>query len=702
MDALTEAIVRLLKRMEQVEARLGRLERLSSAGASPEPSPPAESQIPPVVQPPQASQQPATSEPTIEAQQIQLTPSTRDSAFDRRAEHRTEVREERQLEARVGLTWVNRIGVLTLVIGVALFFKYAFDNQWIGQTGRVVLGVLAGLATLLMGDVLWRRGQKVFAQGVCGLAMSILYLSFYASFGFYHLLPGAAAFALMAMVTATSGALALRYDSMAIGALAMLGGYLTPLLLSTGQDAPWSFFSYVFVIDVGAVAMSRPRRWRPLDVMAFVASAALYALWFVAWFTPEKRTVATVAVLGFYALFAVLKSPPISGAAQALTGIALAAIWPQTAPYLFLALAVGAAGLALADWAGTSIATLSFATFWGSYGLWIGLHGRPEETIAALCLTAAFVMYLAWVAFEVLVRGQQVRTQHLVILGFNGITDFGCIYVLLKPHYEAWLGLIAVAIAAVHLLAGMSLWRARAAASYDSRPLLLVLGLALGFLTLAVPIQFTGFSITLSWALEAAALVWIGRRVSDNRVWMGAAAIYVLVVLRLYAFDAWLPETRLLVNSRFVTFAVSAASFWLAAWFVKSTRSAAAIAYVTGHFIFLSACLFELNDWAQANVSADNHVSVLAVGVSILMAVYGTLLICIGVIYRLPLDRVLGLGLMGIVVLKLYLYDVWEASRLFRTAAFVSLGVLLLFTSYLYSRFRVALENWWKDEDVRR
>jgi uncharacterized membrane protein len=76
------------------------------------------------------------------------------------------------------------------------------------------------------------------------------------------------------------------------------------------------------------------------------------------------------------------------------------------------------------------------------------------------------------------------------------------------------------------------------------------------------------------------------------------------------------------------------------------------------------------------------------------------LLIAIGVGRRSVLDRILGLGLFGVVVLKLYLYDVWEASKLFRMTAFVALGVLLLLTSFLYSRFRPAIENWWRNEET--
>jgi uncharacterized membrane protein len=697
IEALTEAMVRLLKRVEQLEARLAHLEPQQPESAAAEPirtAPPVSPAVPPPLPPPT----PASVRPDVQTPRAQPVPE-----FAFRSGVPAEAPAGQQLETRMGLTWINRIGVLTLIIGVAFFFKYAIDNQWIGETGRVVLGVLAGLVTLAAGDVLWRRDQRIFAQGMCGLGVSILYLSFYASFGFYHLLPQAAAFVLMAMVTSMAGALALRYDSMAIAALGMLGGYATPILLSTGHDAPRTFFGYLFLIDLGAVLIARPRRWRLLDLMAFVATVILYASWFDEWFKPEKQVVATVAALAFYALFAFVEWRWIFYGAQVLAGLALAAIWPEAIPFLVLSLIIGAAGLVIADFTREPTgAAISFATFWGAYGVWVASHGqlKSSETIF-LFLTAGLAIYLAWTVFEKLVRGAEMGTPHLTVLALNGVLYFGCSYALLNPKYHVWMGLLAAAVAGVYLLLGMKLWKERSATGTDSRTVLLALGIALGFLTLAVPIQFTGFSITLSWAVEAAALVWIGRRLNENRVLLGAGAVYVFVFVRLYAFDAWLGIAHpLLVNSRFVTFAVSAVSFWLGSWWMKSERVPVGSAYVAGHFIFLSACLFELNDWVGTAVSVENRVSVLAIGVSILMALYAVLLIVIGVGYRSLLDRILGLGLMGLVVLKLYLYDVWEASRLFRMAAFVSLGILLLLTSYLYSRFRPAIENWWRDEEA--
>ncbi len=696
MDALTEATVRLLKRVEGLESRLARLEGLQPAEASPESFRPAGQHVPPPL-PVSAPPTPVANEPEVEAPKIEVkAPPVSGAAYF----EAPRPADRPELETWMGLTWINRIGVVTLIIGVAFFFKYAIDNQWIGETGRVVLGVLAGLATLIAGDILWRRGHKIYAQGICGLAVSILYLSFYATFGFYHLLPQGAAFALMAMVTLMAGALALRYDAMAIAALGMLGGYATPILLSTGVDAPWTFLSYIFLIDLGAVVMARPRRWRLLDLMAFVATVILYTSWFNEWFRPAKEVVATTAVLAYYALFAFVEWSWIFYASQVLAGLALAVIWPETQPFLGLSLVVGAAGIVAADQMRRPLAaTFSFATFWAAYWIWETSHHNPAVTIF-LFLTVAFAMYLLWTPFQRLVRHVEVRTEHLAILALNGAIYFGASYLLLKGDYKPWMGLFAVAVAGAHLLIGMRLWQERVATGGDTRPVLLALGIALGFLTLAVPIQFTGYSITLSWAVEAAALVWVSRKTNEILVFFGACAIYTFVSLRLYAFDMSLPEVHsLLVNSRFLTLLVASVSFWLGAWWAKETmRPPAALGYATGHFIMLSACLFEFDDWVLKAVSIENQGSALAIGVSILMAMYAVMLISIGVAYRSALDRILGLGLIGLVVLKLYLYDVWEASHLFRTIAFVALGVLLLLTSYLYSRFRPTIENWWKDE----
>ena len=310
MDALSEAIVRLLQRHERTERRIARIETALGiveaappveAMRQPEPAPPPVAAETPAEPPPPPAPQPAVPMP--------LAPVS-----DR----------PREFETQVGLTWISRIGAVTLIFCVAFIFKYAIDNQWIGETGRIVLGILAGLACIGAGDSIWRRGQQTYAQAISGLGIAILYLSFYASFAFYHLLPQSVPFALMTLTTALSGALALRYDAPAIAALGLIGGYLTPVLLSTGEDRPVIFFSYIFLLDLGALALVRARQWLKFEYLAFAATLVLYSAWIGTHFTAEKQPVATVFALLFYSLFLLAGHPAIVIASQVLVTAALA------------------------------------------------------------------------------------------------------------------------------------------------------------------------------------------------------------------------------------------------------------------------------------------------------------------------------------------------------------------------------------------
>jgi len=107
--------------------------------------------------------------------------------------------------------------------------------------------------------------------------------------------------------------------------------------------------------------------------------------------------------------------------------------------------------------------------------------------------------------------------------------------------------------------------------------------------------------------------------------------------------------------------------------------------------------MLEVLGWAARATSAENLTNLQSTSMSILLAAYSVLLVALGVAVRSALNRILGLGLIGAVVLKLYFYDVWLISRMYRVAAFAGLGVLLLVTSYLYSRYRSSIEDWWRD-----
>jgi uncharacterized membrane protein len=181
------------------------------------------------------------------------------------------------VESRFGLTVMNRVGALTLAIGIIFFFKYALDLSWIGPAAHVNLGILAGL--LLLGASAWlnRREQKIFSQGIAGCGLATLYISVYAAFFYYQLIGQPAAFVALLCVCAGAIQLSLRYRTAAIAALGFLGGILTPVLLhGSGTDA-WLDLPYLFLIDLTCVVIAMRQRW-PL-LIPLMGTAAMAFAW---------------------------------------------------------------------------------------------------------------------------------------------------------------------------------------------------------------------------------------------------------------------------------------------------------------------------------------------------------------------------------------------------------------------------------------
>jgi len=687
LDALASALAELIKNQTLLENRLAHLESLLQVNASPPPTQVvAESTVP---------AEPAISVP---AEALPMEADATESSIPP-----TPARDS-GLESRVGLTLVNRIGVITLVLGVAFFFKWAVDNNWIGPAGRVLLGLLAGFATLAAGDFLWRKRQQVFAQGITATGIAILYLALYAAFDFYHLIPQSAAFVLMVATTAMAGVLALRYSSLAIAALGLAGAYLTPILLSTGEDHPWFLFSYLLLLNFAATQLGKRGVWPKLELLSFAATTLIYGGWLLdRGEQPEKREIATLAPLAFTAQRWLTQTPLLFALSQLLTACALSVIWrPEEGTFLALSLLLAAAGLAFAHVRQYRFAILTaFIGFWFTYAL--HLFSIHEPLVLFFGISCGFVLFLAWSYWHLVMHRAAPTTLALSVFGLNGVAFYAHSYDLLRAAHQIWLGPLAALVAGVYLAFGIFLNRQSAEAGSDKRPVLLALGISVSFLTLAIPIQFSGFTITIAWAIQAAALTWIGSRLNSPRALFAALVVFALVVARLALFEADSltdPSTySLFANSRFFTFAVSAVGMLLSSyWAAKLLPPAALATYFGGHICLLWGLCLEILAWAARSAAPENRLSVETIAVSVLFGVYAVILVSAGVATRTALNRISGLGLFGIVVLKLYFFDVWQLGRPYQIAAFVILGILLISTSFLYSHFRRLIETWWKDD----
>ena len=297
--ALLIAIV-VWNRLESLDRRLSHLEgRIEATGSLPEP----EVEITPVrtqtTKPPKPPEQPAQP-PPLPPQRIPEYSASPKSEQPPRQPNRT----QQEWEQLIGGKLLNRIGALALIFGVGFFLKYAFDNNWISETVRAVIGGVAGLLLLYAGKHYRAKGFAIFAQGIVGAGIAILYLTVYATFNYYHLVPQPVAVVLMSVVTVITFAQAMRYDAKAIAVLGFVGGFLTPFLLSTGECNQVGLFGYIAFLDLGLLAIIVYKRsWDLIELLSLIATAVVYLVWKDECFTSSSLSTTVVFATIFWGLF---------------------------------------------------------------------------------------------------------------------------------------------------------------------------------------------------------------------------------------------------------------------------------------------------------------------------------------------------------------------------------------------------------------
>ena len=223
-------------------------------------------------------------------------------------------RQAGSLEQKIGTRWILIAGIITSIVGVGFFLKYAYDNDLIGPLGRVVITAVAGIAALIVGEGTRRRGYGIAAKGVTALGFAILYAAVFSAYRFYELIGSGSAFGLAIFITATAMLYAVALDEIIIAFFSLLGGFLTPVLVSTGENRPMALFSYVLVLGAGAILCAIYRKWRAITVLSFAGTYLLYTGWFEKFYrhtmngtdTPAQISIALGWLAVFFAVYLVL------------------------------------------------------------------------------------------------------------------------------------------------------------------------------------------------------------------------------------------------------------------------------------------------------------------------------------------------------------------------------------------------------------
>ncbi len=210
------------------------------------------------------------------------------------------------LESLIGGSWFNRLGILALIVAVCLFLKYAFDNNWIGPTGRVAIGVFLGAAMLPWSHWLLGRGYSYFSEGIAALGQATLLLSIWAGCRYYTLFSLDVGFAAMIVVTAVMAAVAIGRNSERIAVLSLIGGFLTPALLSTGRDQEFALFTYLLILGAGFLVTAAFRNWSSLAPISFFLTQIYFWGYYSEFYRPAKLAMTLTFATLFFLLFMAL------------------------------------------------------------------------------------------------------------------------------------------------------------------------------------------------------------------------------------------------------------------------------------------------------------------------------------------------------------------------------------------------------------
>jgi uncharacterized membrane protein len=504
------------------------------------------------------------------------------------------------LETLIAGRWLNYIGILAMLFAVAFFIKYAFDNNWVGPQGRVAIGLMAGAALLPWSDRLLRRGYRYFSEGIAGLGAAVMFLSLWAGWHYYRVFSQAYAFAGMVVVTAAMVAIAIGRNSQRIAILALAGGLLTPLLVSTGKDQQVVLFTFLAVLAAGILAVARARDWPVLAPMMYGATQVYFWGWYSDFYDADKLISTSLFAALFFVIFAAL--PVIRSRRE-------------------------------------------------------GRLGVNDQLIVVL-------------------------NPFLFLLALNQ---------MLWPEHRWILTIAVLALAAFHLL----LLRALPASKPGERNALAMLfaGIALTFATLAIPIRLDGKWITMAWAIEGAVLIWSGLRMKTWALRAAGLLLFVIAAVRLCVIPIY--ADVFLFNPRFAAFAVTVACFLAAMNLARrqwdelgeGERNVFAVLGVAANIFAIAALSLEIWDLfgRMPSIEIDRGLAQ-QLGLSLLWIVYGAGLLFAGIKRGLRALRWQALVLIGIVVVKVFLFDLSSLARFYRIVSFLVLGLVLLGVSFWYQK----------------
>lgn len=195
-----------------------------------------------------------------------------------------------------------RFGVIVLFFGVSFLLKYAAEHIVIPIEARLTAVALGAIVMLAIG---WRVRESRPGYGMImqGGGVGLLYLTVFAAFRLYQLLPAGLVFALLVATVLCSAMLAVLQDSRSLAAMAVSGGFLAPILASTGAGSHVMLFSFYAVLNLGILIIAWFKAWRSLNLLGFVFTFIIGLVWGGRYYRPELFASTEPFLISFFLFY---------------------------------------------------------------------------------------------------------------------------------------------------------------------------------------------------------------------------------------------------------------------------------------------------------------------------------------------------------------------------------------------------------------
>lgn len=637
-------------------------------------------------------------------------------------------------EYQAATTWLLRCSILLIVIGVGYFIKYSHDNSLFPPELRLSVAALFALGLLGGGCLLLKGKYKFFGITMIGGGFAGLYLVVYASVSLYHLLTAPVGLGVLVLLTAGGCLMALKLDQMLLAVLAIAGGYLAPVLLSTGSHNLTGLYTYMLVLTLGALALARYRNWRILNLLTFVLT---WAIFFAA--APFQSKEDLLLSLGFAGAF-FLAFSLLSLFFNVVNQVAITLI---ELFFQILNTLIFLGGTIPTVWdeygkeqaGGLALAVAFYYSLQLAYLLWkkskdrnlLLMQGVFATSLLALALPLMLVrdaITIAWSiqAAAMLYLGCRSRSVFVVKLGF--VIFALAAGRLLWINFPECYGPGAVADFGVRLINFGGLIAALLAGYWVLHRYGEETVAVRGWLTPAEP---PALKAVFFVALLIVAVAGFGEFVRLDRgyskdwaqvgiVCWSALLLLLLTFLRGRYQDRWISlvaqvgMAALTVYS-FITIIGNAGSGYDPAWglihlgsFVVMLAIVILGGRVLGYYggepkaMYLFLALAEVI-WFFYTTMELNHLMRFycpggaKIAVSLLWGAHALMLVALGVLYSWRKARLIGLLLLTIAMFKVFLVDLSHAPTIYRVAGCMVLGIIMMAGAWFYTRFQSRLDH---------